>query len=122
MRIRIDFVTNSSSSNFILAHNGEFTEKQKNAGMKYIFKNILGEKVLDSKSTDEEIREVAEEYDSEEKQKTITNALKSGKDIYAGTIDNIEAEGNYYKLLQDIWHILEKNGDFKAIQADLTVS
>lgn len=70
----------------------------------------------------DEIREVAEEYDSEEKQKAITKALKSGKDIYAGTIDNIEAESNYYKLLQDIWHILEKTGDFEAIQADLTVS
>ena len=122
MKIRINFVTNSSSSNFILAHNGEFTEKQKNAVMEYICNNILGEKVLDSKSTDEEIREVAEEYDSEEKQKAITKALKSGKDIYAGTIDNIEAEDNYYKLLQDIWHILEKTGDLEAIQADLTVS
>ena len=130
MKIRIDFVTNSSSSSFILARKGEITEEQKNAVMDYIVKKMLGEKILasdDVKSNEAEldakVAKLAEtDYWVGEMQDEIKEALKSGKDIYMGTVDHERADGYYCDLFEDIWRILEKNsnGNFEAIQDDLS--
>ena len=130
MKIRIDFITNSSSSSFILARKGEFTEEQKNAVMDYIIDQMLGEKILsyeDVKSSEAEIEakvaKLAEtDYWVGEMQDEIKEALKSGKDIYMGTVNHERADGYYCDLFEDIWRILKENGqgNFEAIQDDLS--
>ena len=129
MKIRIDFVTNSSSSSFILARKGEITEEQKNAVIDYIVKKMLGDKILASEDVkteaamEEKVAELAEtEYWFEEMQDEIKEALKSGKDIYVGTVNHERADGYYCDLFENIWRILEKNsnGNFEAIQDDLS--
>ncbi len=129
MKIRIDFVTNSSSSSFILARKGEITEEQKNAVIDYIVKKMLGDKILASEDVkteaamEEKVANLAEtDYWFEEKQNEIKEALKSGKDIYVGTVNHERADGYYCDLFENIWRILEKNsnGNFEAIQDDLS--
>ncbi len=130
MKIRIDFVTNSSSSSFILARKGEITEEQKNAVIDYIVKKMLGEKILASEDVksneaelDAKVAKLAEtDYWVGEMQDEIKEALKSGKDIYMGTVNHERADGYYCDLFEDIWRIFAKNGqgNFEAIQDDLS--
>lgn len=123
MKIRMDFVTNSSSSSFILARKGELTEEQKNAVMEYIVDKMLGKKILAPDSTEERIQEAIEdEYGVETYQEEIREALKSGKSVYFGMIDHEQAEWHYCDLFEDIWKILEEkgHGDFEAIDVDLS--
>lgn len=44
MKVRTDFVTNSSSSSFILARKAELSEKQKEAIVEFVVERMLGEK------------------------------------------------------------------------------
>ena len=52
MKLRTSFVTNSSSSSFIVAHNNNFTEEQRDRLADFALKNFLGD---DTCSTEEEL-------------------------------------------------------------------
>lgn len=124
MKIRIDFVTNSSSSSFILARKPKWSEKQKEAIIRYVESNLLGEKLLGPESSEEEIQNVIEEqwsYDDEIKQK-VRNALKEGKSVYGDTIDFEICDYDYAGLLENLWKVLEENddGSFDIIDGDLS--
>lgn len=127
MKIRNDFVTNSSSSSFILARKPEINDKQKEAIIQFVEENLLGKVILTPDSTEEEIQEAFEdhyEFEDDDKQREVRRLLKEGKCIYADWVSFEECEYSYAYLFEKLWQIMEQNSDddndFVTIDGDLS--
>lgn len=123
MKIRSDYVTNSSSSSFILAQAGEFDEAQKEAILKYVIDNMLGDIILTPESTEEEIQIAFKEnyIRDDDKRAAIRQALAEGKAIRYGDICFECCEDRYGDLFADLWKVLEEAAPdtFSALDGDL---
>lgn len=122
MKVRTDFVTNSSSSSFILARKGELTEKQKQVIIEYVEEKMLGRKMLTPGSSEEAIRKAVEEnYIDEDFQEKIKAALEEGKTVYNGEVIFEECDYHLGNMFANLWERLEAadRDSFEAIDGSL---
>lgn len=121
MKVRTDFITNSSSSSFIVARKNELSDKHKAAIIQFVEENFLGEKILSPESSEEEITTVIEHESLEYDEKSIRKALKQGQSIYLGYVAYDDVEYRMSDLFQDFWKAFSKadNKNFTQINTEL---
>lgn len=133
MTIRSDYVTNSSSSSFILARKSQLTDEQKEKAVRFIENRLLGKKIASTK--EELIQYIREQegdkavdddgnidedyvYDSE-KYKEAFEAIDNGLAIYGGWI-SFEDDNSVADIYTDIWELMEDDDNFIGIDTDLS--
>lgn len=120
MKLTSDYVTNSSSANFILARKGKLTKSQIQKLIKCIESKFLGEVVLKHNASEEEIQNfLNDSYLSEQQEQMIRDELKDGKDIYEGMVTFEEAEYNIGTIYENVWNALDDGDNINFIKGDL---
>lgn len=118
------FVTNSSSSSFIIARKDELTDKQKDAIVDFVTREFLSGRI---KLTREKFAEMLKRHEAdsddegdydrddcyddldEEDIENIKTALNDGKSAYYGWVNFEDADYAYRSLFQRLWKAVEES-------------
>jgi len=122
MKIRLDFVTNSSSSSYLLARkgNGELSKAGREKLADLLIKRFLGDMETYEGLTAENIESHEDfPYDDGEVFDAAKSALKDGFEVVQGYIESDNAENMLTSLLEDVFAVLREEANYRVLDDEL---
>jgi len=121
MKIRIDFVTNSSSSSFLLAKkgSGEISKEGRDKLVDLLLQNFLKLNIIDDVSSENIAEHEYFEYRDQVSIKAGQKALQEGFQIGEGHVSYEESEWKLTELLDETLKILDSEENYSVVDGDV---